>query len=137
DTIASPSGGAKYRLVMSRTFSSNSGSLLSLKVRCRHGRSPLSRHSRETHGWETDTPSVCLMYLAICPAVQCEIPSSAGGVCRVSASTRPLIRSGIVLGPPGEDRETRPSSPCPAYLLIQRSIVGRDAPDIFTISAFR
>src|SRR5438105_14985930 len=98
---------------MSRTFSSNSGSLLILKVPCRHGCSLLSLHNFETHGCDTDTPSVFLIYLAISGAVQCEMPSSAGGVCRVSARTLPRIRPGIVLGPPGEARVARPSIPDP------------------------
>ena len=42
------SGGSRYSPTMSRTFSTNSGSVESLKVSCRCGCSPKARQMRET-----------------------------------------------------------------------------------------
>src|SRR5262249_40066403 len=111
DTTTSPSGGSRYKPTTLRTSLSKSGSREILNVPSRHGCKPFSRHNRDTHVCDTYTPSVFLIYRAISPDDQCEIPNAEGGVVLVNASTLPRIRSGIWRGPPGDVKLTRPSRP--------------------------
>ena len=77
------SGGSMYRPTMSRTFSTNIGSLESLNVSCRCGCKPKARQMRNT--------AVCDMQraLAIVLVLQCVVPTGTlSSVLAMTASTR-------------------------------------------------
>ena len=95
------SGGSRYSPTMSRTFSTNSGSLESLKVSWRCGCSPKARQMRLTA--VCDRPAS----RAIVRVLQCVAP--AGTLSSVLAITASMRASSIVRGAPGRGASSSPS----------------------------
>ena len=105
---------------MSRTFSTNSGSVDSLKVSLRCGCSENARQMRCTV--ETDTP----VALAIERVLQCV--AAAGMVSSVVVTTSAIFSSPIWRGAPGRGASTRPSRRFAANRLRHIATVTRVIP---------
>ena len=105
---------------MSRTFSTKSGSVDSLKVSLRCGWSENARQMRCTV--EIDTPEA----LAIERVLQCV--ESAGIVSSVVVTTSAIFSSSILRGAPGRGSSTRPSKRLIANRLRHVATVSRLIP---------
>jgi len=90
---------------MSRTFSTKSGSLESLKVSCRCGCKPKARQMRQT--------AVCdkpiLRAIRRCGSSASHLPAAVSSVLAMTASTCVSL---IVRGAPGRGASSSPSSRC-------------------------
>ncbi len=114
------SGGAIYRPTMSRTFSTKSGSLDSLKVPVRCGCRPKARQIRVIAVCESP------LALAIERVLQCVAPR---GVCSsVIVITRSTSSSPILRGAPGRGSSSRPSTRRSTNRLRQLPTVTRWTP---------
>ena len=102
---------------MSRTFSTNSGSVDSLKVSLRCGCSPKARQMRCTV--ETDRPDA----LAIERVLQCV--AARGIVSSVVVTTSAILSSPILRGAPGRGSSSSPSRRRAANRLRQVATVTR------------
>ncbi len=87
---------------MSRTFSTNSGSVESFQCSTRWGCRPNARHTRETVDCETPVTA------AICRVDQC-VPPSGGLQDNARTITSSTRSSATVRGAPGRGSSTRPS----------------------------
>jgi hypothetical protein len=105
---------------MSRTFSTNSGSVESLKVSTRCGRSAKARQMRTTADWLRPVA------LASERVLQCVAPG--GAASRVVVTARSTCSSVILRGAPGRGSSSRPSSPRSAKRRRHSATVGRLTP---------
>ena len=101
------SGGARYSPTTSRTFSMNSGSVLSLNVPLRWGCSPKARHIRLMELWLKPVAAAIERVL--------QWVASRGVDSRVRAMIRSTSASAIVRGAPGRGSSSSPSGPCSPY----------------------
>lgn len=113
---------------MSRTFSTNSGSLESLNVSVRCGCSEKARQIRCTV--ETETPAA----LDIDRVLQCV--EAVGIVSRVAITTSATFSKPILRGAPGRGSSTRPSRRRPANRLRHVDTVSRVTPTFSAIATF-
>ena len=112
---------------MSRTFSTNKGSLESFQCSTRCGCSPNARQIRETV--DCDSP----VRLAICRVDQC-VPPSGGADSSARTTTSSTWSSLTVRGRPGRGSSTNPSNRSAANRARHFVTVGRLTPNRCAIS---